>query len=135
MSVPWADLDPGIRDVVRLLVSKGFTATDSGDGVSKIGTEQEHGMIKDAHVVIPCSPPSMVSDAEHLTRPLRGEGVDVGPDQATVEVLVDIQAEGPAFGDGVYVEATYTPDSGSALISVRGLDDATLQRCQARAAL
>lgn len=35
MSVDYDHLDPGIRDVVRLLNDAGFKTTDSGDGVSK----------------------------------------------------------------------------------------------------
>lgn len=34
---PWDDLDPGIVELVRLMWDAGFTPTDSGDGVSKVG--------------------------------------------------------------------------------------------------
>lgn len=38
----YADLDPGIRDTVRLLRSHGFETTDSGDGVSKLSPDSKN---------------------------------------------------------------------------------------------
>lgn len=35
MGVDYTQLDPGVRDVVRLLRRQGFLTTDSGDGKSK----------------------------------------------------------------------------------------------------
>jgi len=39
--IPYDDLDPGIRDAVRLLAGHGFQPTDSGDGVSKVDWQEE----------------------------------------------------------------------------------------------
>jgi hypothetical protein len=38
-TVPWDNLDPGIRRLVRLLVDHGFETTDSGDNVSKFDAD------------------------------------------------------------------------------------------------
>ena len=47
------ELDPGIRPHVRALNDAGFRTTDSGDGVSKIGTEGEECMLPFANVICP----------------------------------------------------------------------------------
>lgn len=43
--IPYDELDPGIRKHVRALNDAGIKTTDSGDGVSKIGTPGEACML------------------------------------------------------------------------------------------
>lgn len=51
--VPYKNLDPGIREVVRLFNEAGFKTDDSGDGQSKC----EHGIVRAwPHVVAPLVP-------------------------------------------------------------------------------
>jgi len=59
------ELDPGIRDTVRMLHANGFATTDSGDGVSKPADWYESGeAIPFPHVVVTSTPDTMVADAE-----------------------------------------------------------------------
>jgi hypothetical protein len=45
----YEDLDPGIREVVRMLRDAGFNTTDSGDGVTKVALGHE-GVMTVPHV-------------------------------------------------------------------------------------
>lgn len=101
-------LDPGIREVVRLLISMGFETTDSGDGKHKVeqGWDAEE-VVPFPHVFMKTSKERMVAEADRLVAELAGRGVLVGaldPD-----------------GSGVYVEATYLPGSDIAIIGLFGL--------------
>jgi len=70
--VPYAALDPGIRDVVRLLNDNGFETTDSGDGVSKPAA----GIVFPfPHVAAVTTPGTMVADAERCAALLGPEWI------------------------------------------------------------
>lgn len=91
--VDYDALDPGIRDIVRKLNDAGWVTTDSGDGVSK---PREPGEVLDfPHVAVATTPGLMVANAYALRQWL------------TVEKL------------GGTVEATYSPDDGTAVLFVR----------------
>jgi hypothetical protein len=132
MSVPYDELDPGIREVVRLLNDNGFNTTDSGDGRSKKGTEQEECMWEVPNVVILSRRNVLLDEADALLELLKEQGVRCGPDLATVEELAGPQPEGTEFEDGVLIQATYDPDGHSAVILLTGLDDDLLAQCRAR---
>ena len=57
------NLDPGIRDLVRDLNTRGFITTDSGDGVSK---PEFARVLHERHVFIACDPSNMVAKTEEL---------------------------------------------------------------------
>lgn len=62
-----SDLDPGIREVVRLVQAAGFVTTDSGDGVSKPADWYATGeALPYPHVVVKSTPLTMVTDAHNL---------------------------------------------------------------------
>jgi len=128
MSVPYDDLDPGIRETVRFFTGLGFRTSDSGDGVSKVGGPHESCMMAPGlpNVTICCEPMDLVSFADSLLAELSKVGINPGPDEATVTELAGPQPEGTEYGDGVLIEATYIPESKSAFILVTGLDDAML---------
>jgi hypothetical protein len=132
MSINYNELDPGIRKVVRLLNDNGYTTTDSGDGYSKKGTDQEECMLEIPNVVILTDRENLLNEADRLLALLTEQGVQGGPDQTTVEELAGPQPEGTEFGDGVMIEASYDPEGQSSVILLTGLDDDLLARCQTR---
>lgn len=114
-----AKLDPGIREVVRMLISWGFETTDSGDGKYKIeqGWDAEE-VVPMPHVYIVTSKDKLVPEADRLVWLLDKRGVSTGP------LAHD--------GDGVYVEATYLPGSQISLICLFNLNDAALADARKR---
>lgn len=130
--ISYDELDPGIREVVRLFCTNGYVTSDSGDGESKQGTEQEGCMIDRPHVAIFTSPERLVETADKLLDLLHRQGVRSGPDEAMVTELAGPQPIGTEYGDGVMVEATYDPDNKTALVMVYGLNDTLLAECQQR---
>lgn len=85
-------LDPGIRNVVSFLRSRGFETTDSGDGVSKPADER---VFEVPHVAIPSTPSAMVLEADYLDALMLEE-----------------------FGEGWHVEASYSTEGRSAILLV-----------------
>lgn len=65
-----AALDPGIRDTVHLLASRGFTTTDSGDGVSKPADER---VFDCPHVAAVTTRDVFLSEADRMQRVLGAE--------------------------------------------------------------
>lgn len=92
--VNYAELDPGIRDRVRILNEHGFETTDSGDGVSKRPDPGE--VLRFPHVAAVTEPARLISDAESLF---------------SLTKLV------PQLAGGT-VEASYNPDDGVALLLI-----------------
>lgn len=69
--INYAELDPGIRDTVRLLEKEGFVPCDSGDGVSKDpGLFASGEALPFPHVFSVCSPEQMVSESHRMARVL-----------------------------------------------------------------
>ena len=66
----YEQLDPGVREVVRLLHQHGFVTTDSGDGVSKPQDEIE---IPSPHVVCTVKPAYLLNEADNLAGLLGSE--------------------------------------------------------------
>lgn len=72
----YAELDPGIRDIVRMLNDAGLATTDSGDGVSKSPEWYECGeAMPFPHVVVVTTPDAMVDDAERCAELLGPEWI------------------------------------------------------------
>jgi hypothetical protein len=55
------DLDPGIRETVRLLRDEGFETVDSGDGVAK--PLDHEGVIRYPHVAMTCAAVDLIAKA------------------------------------------------------------------------
>jgi hypothetical protein len=76
-TAPYDDLDPGIRQLVRLLNEHGFETTDSGDGKSKFdaegnplpGWESTDGIdcvLNAPHVAIHCEPAKLIEECDRV---------------------------------------------------------------------
>lgn len=109
-------LNPGIREVVRLLRGAGFNTTDSGDGITNVAGGME-GAIPFPHVhcvVRPAVLCNIKDIAMHMVNVLRAEGVEIG------------------IG---YVQLTYDPLFPEATtLSLLYISDAVLADARARAA-
>jgi hypothetical protein len=88
--IPYAHIDPGVRELVRALASYGFTPTDSGDGVSKAA--KGWPCLPFLHVFMVTSPSTLASEADRLHALL------------------------PDLGEGLVVEASYRPSDGEGLL-------------------
>lgn len=72
--VNYDELDPGIREVVKMLNDHGFETSDSGDGVSKPKEWFESGeAIPFPHVILPVPKEQMIVMA-HGVQELLGAG-------------------------------------------------------------
>lgn len=94
-AVDYEGLDPGIRETVRWLVANGFATTDSGDGVSKNPAIYED-VLEYPHVFMLVDPADMVSEAQRLRS---------------------------LVGDMGWIEATYSPDDKTGILSWTHVND------------
>jgi hypothetical protein len=96
----YSQLDPGIREVVRLVRSYGFVTTDSGDGVSKVAKHGPmDGVLPFPHVVVRLDDEAtMIAETKRLGRLAQ----EIGP---TWHVEMSWSPGGPAvamlIGEGV----------------------------------
>lgn len=106
-------LDPGIRRVVELIQGAGFETTDSGDGQTKLANGWSADEALDyPHVFVETESGEMAPAADGVRALLKRNGVD-------------IQA---ANDDGApYIQATYDPVTGVAIIAVVGVSDDMLE--------
>ena len=102
------ELDSGIRETVRWLRDRGYDTTDSGDGVSKGGTEQASTMLNFPHVVIRIVPNKMIHESVRLWETLVEHGIDFEP-------------KNPGYDPGI--EVNYSPLDGVATIMLLEIDD------------
>lgn len=120
MEVPYQELDPGIRQVVRWLNDNGFRTTDSGDGKTKyVEGEEPCCALPFPNVALKTTPKDLVTDCDRLADLLRGRGIEVrsmGWDGPEEEGLVNFQ--------GFYDPSASTTD---AYILLTGLDDQALE--------
>jgi len=100
-------LNPGIRRLVRLLRKAGFETTDSGDGVSNAHMECA---MDQPNVHIICDPSNMARVSDELYQMLSKYSLDTCCDP----------------DDGPFIQASYNPADGDAMISLIGVDDDTL---------
>lgn len=103
------NINPGIVRTVALLNRLGFETTDSGDGKTNVEAGMEEAL-DFPHVVIRSCKRDLARDADGLVAELEHIGVKLSP-----------QGQGP-----VWIEATYDPADGTALVMLCGLDDAAL---------
>ena len=69
----YAKLDPGIREIVRLLRYAGFDTADSGDGVSKSRSDYERGYaLRTPHIFSVAVPDQMLKEARRMQTLLGG---------------------------------------------------------------
>lgn len=90
--IPYRNLDPGVRELVRELEAHGFRPVDSGDGVSK----PDAGRVLDLlHVFMLVDPADLAREADRLESLLPNLG----------------QA-------GLLVEAIYRPSDGRGILAL-----------------
>lgn len=97
------ELDPGIREVVRVMRDNGFRTTDSGDGVSK---PADHRALNIPHVfavVVPAD--ALGSECDRLAYVLRQRGVR-------------FSGADPLAGPVPHIEGTYDPIDRTAVIGL-----------------
>lgn len=109
--VPFADLDPGIRETVRWLNAASFRTTDSGDGVSKREMIASGEALGVPHVAMRVHPRVIVSEANRLLELVIARGL---------------------ISDPGTIQATYDPADGIAMIMLIGISDDTLVVAQRR---
>lgn len=122
-SVPYDNLDPGIRRLVRFLNDNGFETCDSGDGRSKFGSDGKplpewqsdddrfEWVMDVPHVVVSCEPANLVTEVDRLVALL---------------LSCDIKVESMSLdGDTVSVQGSYEPVTGC-YIMVMGADDSMI---------
>lgn len=109
-NINYVELNPCIRNLVRLLRDAGFRTSDSGDGTNfQNGME---GALDFCHVVAFVDPPELLSEADRLVKLLK-ESVKPG-----------VAEYGP---NGYSVEATYLPQASAAMLCVFRLCDDDLK--------
>jgi hypothetical protein len=120
MSEPnYDEIDPGVREAVRLLRSFGFETTDSGDGTHKatLGWEPET-FVPYPHVMIRVAPGQLEFECRRLRSYLTSAGVTVVP-------------SGHGNPDGehdVSIQGLFDPADESGVIVVEGISDELLRR-------
>lgn len=111
MTVPYEDLDVGIRRLVRTLNDNGFKTCDSGDDRSKFDDgDPGEGLLNIPHVAMSCDAKVLVSECDRLRNLLQDLGIKV---------------EQMSVGRSVCIQGSYEPGHGC-LIMVLGADDSML---------
>ena len=110
--IPFPDLEninPGIRETVRLLNQNGFRTTDSGDGkTGDYPCDRPY-----PYVSIASTRAGLTQDADDIAFLFSEHGVQVG--ELTEE------------GEGPYIQAMYTPQvKNCAIIDIQNVDDKLL---------
>lgn len=124
--VPYDELDPGVRRLVRLLNDHGFDTCDSGDGKSKFGADgkplpgwesesDEFTWVLDVpHVAMMCDPADLVTECDRLRDVLTGAGVELSQQDGHGKVPCIQGSYDPCYPDRFGV------------IVVSGVDDSML---------
>lgn len=104
--VPYDELDPGIRQVVRWLNENGFETTDSGDGKSKFAEDGSTMCCAMPHpnVVIVVPADQLVAECDRLYGLLKAKGcapVPMGPDDEDNPGQVNLQATYESGSEGI----------------------------------
>lgn len=104
-----SEINPGICRVVALLNDHGFTTCDSGDGETGDHTcDREVGYVS----CTVSDPDALASEARRLRALLESRGVQLA-----------------SIGDdGVYLQASYDPIDGVAILDVEGIHDRMLDK-------
>lgn len=106
------EINPGIQKLVEILSKAGHRTVDSGDGETHdFECDRDHG-----YVVILSAPDRLADEADQVATLLRILGFRVAPQGP------DYPAEGACW-----VEASYAPADGVALINVSHVHDRMLR--------
>lgn len=113
--IPYAHLDPHIRETVRWLAALGFRPTDSGDGRSKtIGRVFDY-----PHVFMTCAPGELIAEADRLAREFAAAGAVLVPPE---------KKRMPKGAIRGHIEAHYEPRDGeTGVLALCGVDDEALR--------
>lgn len=120
MTVPYEELDSGIRATVRWLNENGFRTTDSGDGRSKYANGDECAMdcaMPFPNVAILTNPSDLATECERLSELLRERGIPPVPMGSEIEP------------GNIHIQGSYDPTLESdvrSFILLFGLDDSML---------
>jgi len=123
MSIPYAELDPNIRKVVKWLNDNGFQTSDSGDGEHKfkdfdpvkdeaeISDLEDEGVLRYPHAIIQVGDPAkLVEETDRL------HGL---VENVIGEVFPHIEGEAP----NLWIQANYDPTNRIPCIVLAGLSD------------
>lgn len=111
--IDYDQLDPGIRQCVRMLRQAGYETCDSGDGETKGDNGLPFG-----HVVIQVpNPYTSVAELLHVQQHLKRKGL----------TCVPRPPEGEPAADEVVVELSYNPAEPVAVIVIEHITDAKLE--------
>lgn len=119
--IKYEELDIGIRNLVRLLRSKGFETTDSGDGKSKFENNTACCAEPVSNVYIEVNATRMVAESHRLMEVIRDNTIE-GTLESTIrneELEMDVPR--------VLIEASYSPIEGTAILMIHGLLDSDLR--------
>ncbi len=109
--IDYAQLNPGIRETVRMLRAHGFDTSDSGDGET-----HEHECDPEwSYVAIIVAPANLCEEADRLVVVLRKYGIEAQPMSMDED------------DDAVIVEAMYNPLDGMALLYITNVHDDDLR--------
>lgn len=101
--INYNEIDPGVRRLVRWLNDRGYRTTDSGDGVTKVGTMDCALRVANVAILATCF--DLVQEARSLLE-----------DFAKIGVIVENI-------EGATIQATYSPIDNVAVILLLGVSD------------
>lgn len=120
-SFDYESLDPGIRDLVRLLRQNRFNTTDSGDGVSK---PPEHRVLDYPHVFCSSDSKSLIGECDRMREVLIEAGLYATQDWVRGETFATNDGTRTQFTPvrtrGFTIQGTYDPGDMTAVIAVLG---------------
>ncbi len=122
-AVPYDDLDPGIRELVRWLNDNGFETTDSGDGKSKFKVEDPPCCaVSFPNVAIRVDVENLIAETDRLFGLLKDKG------------CAPVPAKEEEVAGEVNLQSFYDPSlegPREAYIILTGLDDEQFTRVAA----
>lgn len=131
------NIDPGIKQSVRLMETLGFKVTDCGDGTSRPEVIAAGGALPYPSMVVESSHDTCVSDLDTICEHLTDQGIKLGPLAEDLDGLVaPFDEHGNPVnisGDGVLVHGEFYRND-VFFIEVSGLDDALLAAVASRLA-
>ncbi len=124
---PYDELDPGIRETARWLFDNNFNPTDSGDGVTKVGTMGCAQPFPHVYMVVR-EPDLLETEVERLYNLLQARGVRLFAGPTTPEEAESLGVKWEGVPENVVpgsLEGNYTP-GGPAILVLIGVTDVIL---------